>query len=109
MSKWVWDESKHRFSETFISESIEKTTIVAAFDQELRYMFLNPAACKHMNAEPESLLGKSIIDVYPDIIASRNHRNLLRALEGEVIHDIIEGRFGHRMESHYEPVFEKNA
>jgi PAS domain-containing protein len=104
MSHWVWKDSIHLFSDDFIRAHERSAEIVAAFDTHLYYVFVNEAACKQLNSEPQSLLGKNIIELYPQMIASRNHRNLLRALDGKTIRDLIDGPAGQCFESIYTPV-----
>jgi PAS domain-containing protein len=80
--------------------------ICVAIDKELHYLAFNEAACAYLKIRAADLLGKSALQVYPEIIASRNHRNILRALSGEVIvDDLVESRMGNILKASYRPVF----
>jgi hypothetical protein len=78
--------------------------IAVLFDDELKYSLINSAACKQLNRTSESLMGKCILDLYPEITASENHRNLLRALEGDIVNEVIPGSRGEYFRSIYRPV-----
>lgn len=78
--------------------------ILAIFDRHLRYVYLNEEGYRHLGREVQELIGNSIIDTYPDIIASANHRNLLRCLQGETIEAHLTGRKGHHFHTMYKPV-----
>jgi hypothetical protein len=73
-------------------------------DNELNYSLVNHAACEQLKRTSESLVGKCILDVYPQMTASVNHRNLLRALEGNTITEVVEGLHGEYFRSAYRPV-----
>ncbi len=59
--------------------------ITVLFDKRLNYVALNAAALRHLKMAEEELIGRCILDLFPHLIASPNHKNLLRALEGESI------------------------
>jgi len=83
----------------------ESDDIVAIFDRYLRYVHLNEAGCKQLNTNADDLLGRNIVDMYPHIIASTNHRNLLKCLGGEEIRSVITGRDGELFSTVYLPIF----
>lgn len=97
--------ASHSLSNAFLAESARSSDIVVVFDSGLNYVYVNHAACIQLDRKPEQLIGKSIIDLYPEIIASRNHRSLLRAFQGETLHGVIESRKASFFETFYEPVF----
>jgi len=68
--------------------------ITLVFDRNLNYIMANENACKALNRPSSDLLGKCIIDLYPETIASKNHRNLLSALSGHTIEDGISAANG---------------
>jgi PAS domain-containing protein len=83
--------------------------ICVAIDQQLYCLALNEMACSYLNIKPEDLLGKSALQVYPEIVASRNHRNILKALTGiPIISDLVESRKGDILRASYQPVFVDN-
>jgi len=80
--------------------------ISVAVDAKIQYIAVNDAACAHLNIKPGDLIGKSALDIYPEIIASENHRNILKALSGESIDgELIESRAGALLLTSYRPVF----
>ena len=81
------------------------TDIVAIFDRYLRYVYLNEPGCRVLNVSLSDIVGHCILEMYPHIIASSNHRNLLKCLSGETINAIITGREGHHFATLYRPVY----
>lgn len=80
--------------------------ICVAVDKHLVYIGLNETACSYLKIKPEDLIGKSAIHAFPEIIASRNHRNMLKALSGEhITGELIESRMGHLLDTTYTPVY----
>ena len=62
-------------------------------------------ACSYLKIKPETLVGKSAVQVYPEIIASKNHRNMLRAHSGvKIPEDFVETRMGDIVKVSYTPV-----
>lgn len=90
---------------TVIAEVEKSKDITVAVDENLNYIAVNETACAYLKVKPEALLGKSAIQLYPEIIASRNHRNMLRARSGEYIPaDLVESRMGDILKTSYTPV-----
>jgi PAS domain S-box-containing protein len=90
---------------TFYAETRKEQDICIVLDKELKYVFANAAACRQLGKSEEQLTGKSILDPYPQIIASRNHRNMLRALSGIRINDpALEGPDGYSFRTEYKPL-----
>ncbi|GAA5025105.1 hypothetical protein GCM10011506_09350 [Marivirga lumbricoides] len=75
-------ESKE-FLQLVIDSSIEYISVV---DQKLRYVMVNKALRKVLGASEQSVIGKSMIELYPEIVDSASHKAMLKALEGEVSH-----------------------
>lgn len=90
-----------------ILDSIGDT--VAVFDKDLNYLLVNKAACKLLHKTEAELVGKNMLELFPTLIASVSHRNLLKALSGESIESAYsEGTFteeGARYITNYSPVF----
>ena len=94
------------FQDLVIKPVLESDQICVAFDEHLNFIVLNKVACSYLNIQPEDLIGKCAIQVFPEIIASRNHRNILRALSGKFIDaDLVESRMGDILQTSYRPVF----
>jgi hypothetical protein len=77
------------------------------FDKELNYLKLNKAACEHLKVKPADIIGKNILSVYPDVVASKNHRNLLKALNGLIVNDFLKGRLGDDFHAFYKPIMKE--
>lgn len=85
------------------------TTMRVTFDVHLNFLEVNEATCEHLKKEPADLVGKSILDLYPGMIASRNHRNLLKALSGATIKDtVVSNVYDIELEATYTPVLSGN-
>jgi len=92
--------------------SDNRDDIVAVFDTELSYLFANDAACKLLKKENHELVGKNLLELFPNLTASKSHRHLLQALSGEEVRRVrSEGTFtrnGAIYESSYYPLKSKN-
>ena len=98
-----------QFQELVINTVNTSDQICVAVDEHLNYIALNMQACSYINIEPGELVGKCAIQVFPEIIASRNHRNILRALSGKFIEgDLVTGRKGDILKTSYTPIFIDN-
>ena len=87
-------------------EVMQSSDICVAVDEHLTYIALNDVACQYLRIQPDMLIGISAIEKFPEIIASRNHRNMLRALSGEMIEsDLVESRMGDMLQTSYSPVY----
>ena len=63
--------------------------ITVVFDKDLNYTFLNEAACKQLGRSLKDLIGKCILDIFPEVAYTPNHKNLIKAMHGEMIKDYI--------------------
>jgi PAS domain-containing protein len=91
-----------------VNEVMAAQDVSVIFDTKLNYLLVNKAACECLNKKASELIGRSIIDLYPSIIASANHRNLLKAANGETILDFeIKSDDGKAVYVSYIPVLEK--
>lgn len=98
-------KSSHRSPEGSVTFDKKTDEIVVVFDRNLNYLETNEAACAHLKMTPAELIGKNVLDLFPDLIASKNHRNLLRALGGEILRNmIVESRMGQRFKITYTPL-----
>ena len=94
------------FYDDVTREVMESNDICVAVDEHLTYIALNEVACRYLCIQADDLVGISAIQRFPEIIASRNHRNMLRALSGDVIEsDLVESRMGDILETSYTPVY----
>jgi hypothetical protein len=94
------------FYQSVTHQVMQSQDICVAVDEHLAYIALNEVACSYLNIHSADLIGVPAIERYPEIIASRNHRNILRALNGEVIEsDLVESRMGDILQTSYTPVY----
>jgi PAS domain-containing protein len=83
--------------------------IVTVFDKSLNYLFVNKATCIRLSKKPYELIGENLLELYPEVTASENHRNLLRAINGEILSNrLIRGKDGFLFTTHYEPLIRNN-
>lgn len=88
--------------------SDEYMTVV--FDLKLNYRFANAAACVYLQRSNDELIGNSLVDVFPEMIASKSHRNILKAITGETIdNQLIEEQDGNYFRSTFAPIIEENS
>lgn len=94
------------FDIELIETVMSQTDIAVLLDTQLNYVAVNEAACNHLRLSSEQLVGRCILDLFPDMIASASHRNLLRALDGETIINFkFTGRYGTQLQADYVPVY----
>src|SRR5690606_38711617 len=67
---------------TDILESI--TDGFFTLDRRLRFTYINGVAERYLRRQRDTLLGRSILDEFPEIQDSRFHRTLLRVLRDRV-------------------------
>ena len=80
--------------QTVLDSSVE---LVAAFDTQLNFTFVNRRFGNIINKTPEQLIGKNLLTVDPDAERSDEYKMLMRALSGDVVH--IPARQPHRDKS----------
>ncbi len=71
------------FLETVLNSSVE---LVASFDKDLNYTFINKKVEEFLGKNREEIIGKNVIDVSPGIEKTKQYDRLLRSLKGENIH-----------------------
>jgi PAS domain S-box-containing protein len=53
---------------------------LVSFDRELRYTYVNEGAARRMGRAREQLVGKTLLEIFPDAIGNQYYRDLRRAL-----------------------------
>ncbi|HZF64341.1 MAG TPA: PAS domain S-box protein, partial [Chitinophagaceae bacterium] len=92
------------FLQTVLDLSVE---MVAAFDTELNYTFLNKKVQEFLGKDSSDVIGKPITAIHPGIENSSTYQQIKRALAGEVVYtDQRESytRKGHIFESYILPL-----
>lgn len=82
------------FIETIINSSVD---LVAVFDKDLKYIMLNKRADDYYEISRENIIGKNILEVFPQTKQSGMYDDLRKALNGNYIHNakytsIVTGR-----------------
>ncbi len=70
------------FVETIINASVD---LVSVFDTDMKYIMMNKKTIESYDGNGE-LLGKTLIDVFPQLENSEMHLNLQKALKGEHVY-----------------------
>ena len=87
------------------AEQVQKTNHISViFDAELKYVMLSPAALQELGLPESEVVGRNMLDLFPDLIASSNHRNILKALSGQTIQTTIESRRQKLVRVSYKPL-----
>src|SRR5436190_2947043 len=63
--------------------------LIAVYDTDLRILSINQSALNAMKAKEEDVVGKNLLDAFPQMKDSQGHKDLLRAINGEIIHNEI--------------------
>lgn len=76
---------KSEFEETIIDSSVD---IIAVFDKELKYVTLNKYGREVYGLQEKNIIGKNILEVFPQVRNSAMYRNLQNTLQkGEMFLD----------------------
>lgn len=79
-------KQQNEFVETIIDASAH---IIAVLDTKLRFTTMNRKGEEMYNVKKENIIGKSYLKVFPAAKDSSNHKDLLKALQGEYIHNNV--------------------
>ncbi|MBK8363981.1 MAG: HAMP domain-containing protein [Bacteroidetes bacterium] len=72
------------FVETIINSSVD---IIGVFDAHLNYVMINKRVGDFDEYKRDEIVGKNILEVFPDLSDSAMYKNLQMALKGEIVHD----------------------
>src|SRR5688572_25081719 len=101
----MFKTSEKKLHNFLAEEVMREYDICIALDSHLNFIAANGSACSHFQKSEYELIGRCILDLYPAIIASKNHRNFLRALAGQIIeNDLVSSVTGERFITKYEPL-----
>jgi PAS domain S-box-containing protein len=70
--------------ENVINSSVD---VIAVFDQQLKYIMVNKYGCEIYNMPAEKMIGRSLLEVFPQVVGSPMHQELQQAFAGEIIHN----------------------
>lgn len=71
------------FLQLVIDSSVEYISVV---DRKLRYIMVNKALRKVLGNSDQSVIGKSMLELYPEMVNTERYKALLKALNGELSH-----------------------
>ncbi len=101
----MYKTSENRLHHFLTEEVTRQHDLCIALDAHLNFIAANDTACSHFNKSEYELVGRCILDLFPALIASKNHRNFLRALAGQIIeNDHVVSMSGDRFNANYEPL-----
>ena len=63
--------------------------LIGVYDTDTRIISINRSSLNAMKAKEEDVLGKKLLDVIPQMKDTQGHKDLLRAINGETIHNEI--------------------
>ncbi|MEP6645541.1 MAG: ATP-binding protein [Saprospiraceae bacterium] len=80
------NELQHQkeFVETIINASVD---LVAVFDVNLNYIMINKRTRDYYSRDNEELIGRNLLEIFPQVENSRMHSGLVSALKGKPVHD----------------------
>jgi PAS domain S-box-containing protein len=62
---------------------------IAIYDRETRVLMINQSSLDLLGVTEEEILGKKITDIVPAMTGGKGHQDLLKALDGQTIHNKI--------------------
>lgn len=72
------------FLQTVLDASVD---LVAAFDVNLNYTYINKRKQEFIKKSMEEIIGKNILDIYPDLEFTEAYEHMKKALRGEKIRE----------------------
>ncbi|MEO6131012.1 MAG: ATP-binding protein [Saprospiraceae bacterium] len=77
-------QHQKEFVETIINASVD---LVAVFDKEMKYIMINKRTHEYYATKDVDLIGKNLIEVFPQVEKSKMYEGLKNALNGVASHD----------------------
>jgi PAS domain S-box-containing protein len=74
------------FLETILDSSVD---MIGVYDRDTRIVAFNKRCEEMYHLKRENALGRTFAEVYPQAIGSQSHKDLLRALAGEAVHNEV--------------------
>jgi PAS domain S-box-containing protein len=71
------------FLQLILDSSVD---FVGSLDHDLKFITANKKAGEIFKLEPDEIIGKNILELYPELKDSETHNEMLRALQGQTIH-----------------------
>ena len=63
--------------------------LIAVYDTDTRIISINQSTLNAMKVKEEDVLGKKLLDIFPHMKDSQGHKDLMRAISGETIHNEV--------------------
>jgi PAS domain S-box-containing protein len=98
---------KNDFVETIIDSSVD---VIAVFDKDLKYVVLNKYGEDLYAVKEKDVIGKNILQVFPQIEDAQMYSDLVGALNGKIIHNpYYKSRLSNQvLENFYIPLKDKD-
>ena len=74
-----------QFIETLFDATVDA---IAVFDTSFRYISMNKKGLEMYGFEKEQIIGKRLIEVFPELEHSTMYRDLRKAMDGEFVYDL---------------------
>lgn len=69
--------------ESLVQSSVDR---IVALDRNMNYLYWNKKAEEHYNLSREAVVGRNILDVFPQVVNDPSYGEFRRALRGETVH-----------------------
>ena len=99
---------QNEFVKTIIDSSVD---LISVLDSDLNYVVLNKGALMAYNVASEDIVGKNILDMYPQVETSGIMEDLKKVLKGETVYhsDYTSPVLTRRFENFYIPLKDKDG
>jgi len=78
-------EERNLFIETLFDAVVD---LMAVFDTKGNYISINKKIENVYKVKRENIIGKNILEIYPEVKTSAMYENLQKAIRGEMVHDL---------------------
>jgi PAS domain S-box-containing protein len=90
-------KQRNEFIELLLDNSIN---LINVFDSDTRFLMFNECSAKATGKKKEEVIGKKLLEAFPQPETSLPYQNLLKALKGIPVHET--GYFSERMKRYYD-------
>lgn len=103
---------EHKISErtAFIQQVIDSSVeAISTFDKDLNYTSINKSALQDLNLSADDIIGKNVLEVFPQLKDSTQYTSMQRALAGETVfhNNIVSSINGTVYEAYFKPLIVK--
>lgn len=94
-------QDRLNFIESLLESSVDR---IIALDRNMNYLYWNSKAEKYYGLPKKALLGKNILEVFPQLVNDPSYSELRRASRGETIHIPIDPEHKKYFETYLIPI-----